>query len=276
MLSGVRYATIRVMSRHPAATATMDPSTPSRSATSGSTDPGAEVLFTAVSLGRASQAIVDQIRALLRDGRLAPGDRLPSERELCQQFGVSRVTVREALRILETGGLITIKVGARGGAFVTSPTSDQVGAGLADLMTLSPMTAVEVTEARLVFELGIVPLVVQRATDTDITSLRAMMDEHISLHRKGHYTEELSADFHIAVAQTTHNAAISMLVRSFHGPLLMSLREAKSVAATSRAGCNEHVAFIDAVEARDAAKAQEIMRTHLQRTSKRVSRAAAR
>src|SRR5215475_4193363 len=80
-------------------------------------------LFTTVSLGRASQAIVEQIRALLHDGRLAPGDRLPSERELCQQFGVSRVTVREALRILETSGLITIKVGARGGAFVASPTS---------------------------------------------------------------------------------------------------------------------------------------------------------
>jgi DNA-binding FadR family transcriptional regulator len=230
-------------------------------------------LFTAVSLGRASQAIVEQIRALLRDGRLAPGDRLPSERDLCRQFGVSRVTVREALRILETGGLITIKVGAHGGAFVTSPTSDQVGAGLADLMALSPMTAAEVTEARLVFELGIVPLVIERATDEDIAELRRMTDEHLRCTKAGKYTMEMSADFHTAVAACTHNAAVEMLVQSFHGPLLMSLLEAKTVAPLmGKAGVGEHIAFIDAIEARDEARAQDIMRTHLRRTANRVAR----
>lgn len=232
-----------------------------------------ESLFTAVSLGRASQAIVDQIRTLLHDGRLSPGDRLPSERELCQQFGVSRVTVREALRILETGGLITIKVGARGGAFVTSPTSDQVGAGLAELMTLSPLTATEVTEARLLFELGIVPLVVERARTADIDSLRAMTDRHLKALKDGNYTMEMSADFHTAVAACTHNGAIAMLVQSFHGPLLMSLLEAKTVAPLmGRAGVVEHVEYIDAIAARDVARAQQIMRTHLERTAKRVGK----
>ncbi|HWB35085.1 MAG TPA: FadR/GntR family transcriptional regulator [Rugosimonospora sp.] len=230
-------------------------------------------LFTAVSLGRASQAIVEQIRGLLREGRLSPGDRLPSERELCQQFGVSRVTVREALRILETGGLITIKVGARGGAFVTSPTSDQVGAGLADLMTLSPLTAAEVTEARLVFELGIVPLVVERATPADIAALRRMTDEHLREMKSGRYTMEMSADFHTAVAACTHNSAIRTLVQSFHGPLLMSLLEAKNVAPLmGRTGLAEHVAFVDAIAAKDVSKAREIMSTHLQRTARRVGK----
>lgn len=228
-------------------------------------------LFTAVSLNRASQAIVEQIKALLREGRLTPGDRLPSERDLCRQFGVSRVTVREALRILETSGLIAIKVGARGGAFVTSPSTDQVGAGLVDLMTLSPLTAEEVTEARLVFEIGIVPLVVQRATAADIARLRQMTNEHMKAMGAGEYTMEMSADFHTAVAGCTHNGAIEMLVQSFHGPLLMSLIEAKTVAPLmGRAGVTEHVGFIDAVEAKDVEKAQEIMRTHLERTAKRV------
>src|SRR5262245_53241973 len=96
-------------------------------------------MFKAVSLNRVSQAIVEQVKLLLRQGRLKPGDRLPSERELCERFGVSRVTVREALRVLEAGGLIDIRVGARGGAFVTSPTSQQIGEGLADLLNLSPL-----------------------------------------------------------------------------------------------------------------------------------------
>ena len=77
-------------------------------------------MFTAVSPNRMSEAIVDQIKTLIRTNRLRPGDRLPSERELCERMGVSRVTVREALRILEAGGLVEIRVGARGGAFVTT------------------------------------------------------------------------------------------------------------------------------------------------------------
>lgn len=242
-------------------------------AAGGSSDK--EGLFTAVSLGRASQAIVEQIRARVREGKLQPGDRLPSERELCQQFGVSRVTVREGLRILETGGLITIKVGARGGAFVTSPTSDQVADGLADLVSLSPIDASEVTEARLVFELGIVPLVVKRATKEDIERLRQMTDEHMRKLGDGKYTMEMSAEFHTAVAACTHNTAITMLVHSFHGPLLMSLMEAKAAAPVmGRTGCKEHAAFVEAIAAEDTERAQGIMRTHLRRTARRVAKAA--
>jgi GntR family transcriptional regulator, transcriptional repressor for pyruvate dehydrogenase complex len=93
-----------------------------------------------------SEAIVEQICTLIRNEQLRPGDRLPSER-----VRVSRVTVREALRVLEASGLIEIRVGARGGAFVTSPSSSRIGTGLADLISLSPLTATEVTQARQVF-----------------------------------------------------------------------------------------------------------------------------
>lgn len=228
-------------------------------------------MFKAVSLNRVSQAIVDQVKLLLRQGRLKPGDRLPSERELCERFGVSRVTVREALRVLEAGGLIDIRVGARGGAFVTSPTSQQIGEGLADLLNLSPLTATDVTEARQVFELGIVPLVVERATDEDIAALREMVRVHRQALDRGDYDMSMSADFHARVGACTHNPAIEMLVQSFHGPLLMSLLEAKVVAPLmGHRGTEEHAAFIDAIADRDAEKALSIMREHLQRTADRV------
>lgn len=229
-------------------------------------------MFKAVSLNRVSQAIVDQVKMLLRQGRLKPGDRLPSERELCERFGVSRVTVREALRVLEAGGLIDIRVGAHGGAFVTTPTSQQIGAGLADLLNLSPLTALEVTEARQVFELGIVPLVVERATDEDVAALRELLKEHRTALEAGEYTMSMSADFHTRVAAATHNPAIEMLVQSFHGPLLMSLLEAQVVAPLmGHRGTEEHAAFIDAIAARDTDRALGIMREHLQRTADRVS-----
>jgi GntR family transcriptional regulator, transcriptional repressor for pyruvate dehydrogenase complex len=233
-------------------------------------------LYTVVSSNRMSEAIVDQIRGLIRSERLRPGDRLPSERDLGERMRVSRVTVREALRVLEASGLIEIRVGARGGAFVTSPSSSKIGTGLADLISLSPLTAAEVTEARQVFELGIIPMVVERATDDDIAELRDMVAQHQVALKNGRYAMSMSAAFHVRVAACTHNAAIEMLVHSFHGPLLMSLREAQVAAPLmGHRGTNEHRDFVEAVAARDLERAEEIMRTHLGRTARRVARVRA-
>jgi GntR family transcriptional repressor for pyruvate dehydrogenase complex len=239
----------------------------------GSVRPGAEPeLFSRVSLSRVSQVIIDQIRELIHDGKLTPGDRLPSERELCTRFGVSRVTVREALRVLEAGGLVDIRVGAHGGTFVTTPSHARIGEGLADLLKLSPLTASEVTEARMVFELGIVPIVVARATEEDIAALREICDRQKAALKTDSYSITLSAEFHTRVAACTHNAAIETLVESFHGPLLMSLKEAKTRAPLmGRKGATEHAKFVDAVAAGDVAAATELMRAHLQRTADRVA-----
>ena len=233
-------------------------------------------LYRAVSSNRMSEAIVEQIRTLIRNRRLNPGDRLPSERDLGERMGVSRVTVREALRVLEASGLVEIRVGARGGAFVTVPSSTKLGNDLADLISLSPLTGTDVTEARQVFEAGIVPLVVARATDADVAELRAMVAEHQAALRAGTYGMPMSAAFHVRLAASTHNAAIEMLVRSFHGPLLMSLREAQVAAPLmGHRGTTEHRDLVEAIADRDADRATEIMRTHLSRTARRVARVQA-
>ncbi len=228
-------------------------------------------LFRPVNVGRVSQVIVDQVRLLLREGRLTPGDRLPSERELCERFGVSRVTVREALRVLEAGGLVDIRVGARGGAFVTTPDPTKLGEGLADLIHLSRLTAANVTEARTIVELGIVPLVVERATEEDLAELEELCRRAQAALEDDRYTMEMSADFHVRVAASTHNPGVEMLVRSFHGPLLMSLKEAKvAEPLMGHRGAEEHLAFVAAVRERDVDRATEIMRVHIGRTASRV------
>jgi DNA-binding FadR family transcriptional regulator len=227
-------------------------------------------MFSPVNVDRVSQVIVDQIKALIRDGRLLPGDRLPSERELCQRFGVSRVTVREALRVLEATGLLTIRVGAHGGAFLTSPTTERLSEGLADLISVSTLTAANVTEARIIVELGILPLAVERATDEDIAALFEMVDDAEQELEAGAYDVEMSAAFHIRVAQCTHNPAIAMLVQSFHGPLLMSLAEAHQSAPMNSRGIDEHRKLSQAIKDRDLAAAREIATTHLDRTARRI------
>src|SRR5580704_9659767 len=145
-------------------------------------------LFSRVSVGRISEIIVEQIRLLMRQGQLKPGDRLPPERDPCERFGVSRVTVREALRMLESKGLVEIRVGARGGAFVTIPTGEHVGDGLADMLSLSALTAADVTEVRLILEVGIAPLVCARATEEDLEALEEICERSREAVSAGTYT----------------------------------------------------------------------------------------
>src|SRR6202012_5729938 len=147
------------------------PGQPTQAGKKAAAPPAESELFNRVSLGRISEVIVEQIRLLMRQGQLKPGDRVPPERDLCERFGVSRVPVREALRMLGASGLVEIRVGARGGAFVTAPSSDRVGEGLTDLLSLSVITTTDITEIRMVLETGIVPLVCERATEEDLAGL---------------------------------------------------------------------------------------------------------
>ncbi|NMH96924.1 FadR/GntR family transcriptional regulator [Pseudonocardia acidicola] len=229
-------------------------------------------MFSKVNAGRVSNLIVEQIRFLIRDGQLKAGDRLPSERELGERFGVSRVTVREALKMLEANGLVTIKVGARGGAFVTAPTSERVGEGISDLLTFSVVEPADVTEARQVFELGIVPLVCRRADEQDITDLLEICDRaEAMLKADGEYPVSLSAEFHVRVARATHNPALELLARSFHGPMLRSLMRAQEGdPRVGIKGTQEHREFVEAVRMRDVAAATAVMTTHLARTAERL------
>jgi DNA-binding FadR family transcriptional regulator len=175
--------------------------------------------------------------------------------------------------MLESAGLVEIRVGARGGAFVTVPGSDRVGEGIADLLSLSVVSAADVTEVRQVLELGIVPLVCERATEDDLDDLDRICERSEAALRSGGYSLAMSAEFHARVAQATHNAAIAMLVESLRGPILMSLEQARQAAPEmGRLGAQEHRHFAAAVRRRAPEAASQIMGEHLRRTARRVGR----
>lgn len=223
-------------------------------------------VFRRISPGRISELIVDQMRQLILGGELSTGDRLPPERELAERFGVSRVTVRDALRTLEAQGLLEIRVGASGGAFVTAPSTVVVGEGIANMLLLSVLTPEEVAEARLVMELGTVALAVQRATDTDLDRLREICHRSEAAHASGEYDVELSSEFHATLAEAAHNGAINMIAESFRGPLRMAAARAREPAEQSHErSITEHGALVDAIAARDVVAARRIMTAHLAR-----------
>ena len=226
----------------------------------------ADDLFAPVAGGRISDAITHQIRTAILSRRLQPGDRLPNERELADRFGVSRVTVRDALRTLEAGGLLEIRVGASGGPFVTVPSTSFVGEGISHMLVLSDVDPEEIAEARVILELGTVGLVVERATETDIEDLRRLCAVGADALAAGDYDTQLSRDFHAALAVASHNRAIEMVTATFAGPLSMhAVREREPEQWSHEHTVAEHLELVEAIAARDGDRAREVMRAHLTR-----------
>lgn len=229
-------------------------------------------MFRPVSAGRVSAEIVEQIKSAIRAGQLGPGDRLPPERELTDLFGVSRVTVRDALRVLEATGLVEIRVGAGGGAFVTAPDGEEIGEGISNMLLMRSVSPEDVTETRLILEVGMLPLICERATEEDLARLDEICDRaEASLTGSDDYDVALSAEFHQELARAAHNGVIRLLIEPLHHPLESSLRRAKQRAPEmGKEGTVEHRKLVAAIRDGDAERAQDIMRQHLGRTAERV------
>jgi DNA-binding FadR family transcriptional regulator len=232
-------------------------------------------LFAPVAVARASSAIAEQIRNAIVTGRVKAGDRLSPERELAEQFGVSRVTVRDALRSLEAMGLIEVKVGARGGAFVTAPTGSKVAQTMSDMMLMSATTPEEIVEARLIVELGTVTLACARAADEDLKAMRELCERGREALAAGTYTRDLSWDFHACLAHATHNGAVDGLTQSFRSTLSMHPLRVREGARAYERTVDEHLKILEAVEQRDRATARRAMAEHLLRGTKLLERSDA-
>lgn len=230
-------------------------------------------LFRAVRIGRASGDIVQQIKAHIFEGRLAPGDRLPSEKELTEQFGVSRITVRDAMRVLESQGLVEIKVGAGGGAFVAVPSTDPINMVMTDLLRLHGVSIPELIEARLVIETSIVTFAAQRATPEDITAMREALAEAKRARANGdfHFTP-YSVNFHIALAKAARNRVLLFTVNSFRTPFYQTLDKLLPDDQMGERAIEDHQRILDAVERHDAAGACRIMQEHLSYFEKRAEK----
>lgn len=216
--------------------------------------------------GRMSAEIVGQFLPLIRNGRLQPGDRLPPERVLSETFGVGRATVRDALRVLEVMGLVEIRLGSTGGAFVTVPSTDLVGEGILNMMLVRRIDPAQIAETRALLELAILDLALTRITDEEISQLREECRHSRELVEAGTYDTDRFRAFHTSLACATHNDAVALMAESFTGPLsLGNLRASEEAGESARRTVEEHDALVEAVERRDAATARKVLRDHLLR-----------
>jgi DNA-binding FadR family transcriptional regulator len=230
-------------------------------------------LFRAVRVSRASQDIVQQIKAHIFAGKFVPGDRLPSEKELAEQFGVSRITVRDALRVLESQALITIRVGAGGGAFVASPDPESTNELLTDLLRLQRASIHELVEARLVIETSIVTFASERATPEDLETMQQAIDRARAGRTAGdpHFMPH-SVDFHVALAKAAKNPVLLFTVNSFRALFYEVLEKLIPDDQMAQRAITDHQKILDAVAAHDAERAAQLMRDHLAYFEKRARR----
>ena len=216
---------------------------------------------------KAYEQVADQLRDLIVSGQLVRGERLPNETVLAREFGVSRATVREALRLLTAQSLVRTAKGAGGGTYVTMPSVDHISEFLNSALNLlaaaEHVTLDELLEAREALEVPAARLAALRRTDETLGHLHAAIPpDPGDLGPTEQF--EYNADFHTSVIAATGNAFLMMAAQPLFTILQTQLARS-SLGARFHRGINEqHQKIVSAIGARDAKRAEREMRLHLE------------
>jgi GntR family transcriptional repressor for pyruvate dehydrogenase complex len=225
--------------------------------------PARQIGFTPAKAKRVFEDIVLQIRRELTNGNLRPGDKLPGERDLAQQFGASRTAVREAFRALENAGIIISHPGRDGGAFIKEADPQLLTRLLGDMISLGSISLESLTEVRVLFLKIVVELACQNAKAQDFAAMTTAVDliEKHTIATSPGPRQLAIGSFYDALTAATGNEVLVILVRSIteilRGVLLeVSPRPKVETVATFRR-------IIAALQARDCDKACKLMSDHL-------------
>lgn len=217
------------------------------------------------------QAVADQIKTLIMDRGLRPGDRLPGESEMIRALGHAKGTVREAFRILETQGLIVTRTGPGGGAFVNEVSGNRARALLANYFYFKDLGIRDIYRLRRLLEPEMVADLAGRLTEADYARLEAVMTgtepvPHTAEEERANHVASL--EFHMVLAEMAENPLLGFLVgflagllreltvyRRLYDPINPELREA---------GRHYQRRLLEALRAGDAAAARAIMAEHME------------
>jgi len=224
--------------------------------------------FTPIKTKRLYEEIVEQIKRLLTEGKLKPGDKLLAERDMAEQFQVSRASVREAIRTLEMLGIIDIRPGE--GTFIRDTETDDIIRPLAMFLAVERSSLLDMFEMRRIFETATAGMAAQRATEEELDQIEAMLEnmrERLNVQDPAR-GEEFDAAFHYAVAEATHNSLLTKLFKT----VSEEFAKANSVARrqlyqsgeeNAQKIIDQHTEILDAIRARSPEAASAAMLSHL-------------
>jgi GntR family transcriptional repressor for pyruvate dehydrogenase complex len=231
-------------------------------------------MLRAIKKTRIYEAVVEQIHDLIRQGKLRAGDQLPSERELAETFQVSRASVREAIRALETEGLVVTRTGM--GTFVADLPVESLVAPFARFLAGAKDALADVFEMRRLVEPQIAALAAERVAEPQVEEMRRILEDQRRDIQQGRTGVEADAAFHFAIGRATQNQALEKLVSFLMDALAHSREESLQNLDRRRASLASHREILAAIEARSPARAREAMLKHIEAVERSVLSARGR
>lgn len=218
--------------------------------------------------------VTDQVENLIVVGQLQPGDRLPPERELARQFGVSRTVVREAVRALAAKGLLEVRSGS--GTVVCSPTPQSVAQTMRLFLRVGQrdLDYRKILEVRRLLEVEIAGLAAQRRTGEDLETMEAILREAESGGDRDRFVRTDMA-FHSALARATYNELFSVLLDSVADVMITMRQMAFDIPDAFARALKYHRAIFEQVKGGDPEGARQAMREHLMESEDTIRRAIA-
>lgn len=218
--------------------------------------------------------VVEQLGSYILHANLQPGARLPAERDLMEMLGVSRSSLREALRMLEQSGLVTVRKGPNGGTFVADAVYEQATSALGLAFRRGRATMDELLETREVLEGQLARLAAERATSADLERIR----EPLELSEAHLDSEEIylkcNSEFHAAIAEASHNQVLLMLMRSILDLVDQSTASVPLSDESIRASVAGHRRIYEQIVAGHPHGAETASRQHIRNFRRRVEGAA--
>jgi GntR family transcriptional regulator, transcriptional repressor for pyruvate dehydrogenase complex len=221
---------------------------------------------------RLKDQIIDQLIAMISDGKFKPGDKLPSETALMEQFGVGRSSLREAIGALSLIGLLTVRPGH--GTHVAPSVGEPFSKPLRWGMFMSWREKLhEFIEARISIEQTLVGMAAERATEADIEEIR----RGLKLLKSPKLTKRkaIQADlvFHMSIANASHNSVLARFLEELRQPVKNWMEQKASLFGGYDQVYEQHEKILDSILARDPARAQKAIREHLEAVGERLTAA---
>ena len=214
---------------------------------------------------RVYESVAEQLRHAIFSGQIEPGHKLPPEREMASQFQTSRVALREALRALEQEGMISIKRGFGGGAFV----ADFDGAlraltgSLNNVVKLGQAKSGHLTEARTILEPEMARLATTRANDEDLKAIEEIVKLQEEELRSNTLTRKHDMNFHRLVANACHNPVLTIVVGAIDDSLRDPIARSKLTYDMRARVVGYHRNLFEAMRSRNPEQAYRIMKEHV-------------
>jgi len=228
-------------------------------------------MFNSIKHTKISEDIANQIKRLIVDGELKPGDQLPPERELIKQLGVSRPSLREALNALAAMGFLDVRQAKR--TFVKSVTSKLIEDPLSLLIKADDQKIFDLIEVRKAIETWAAYHAAQKASSEDIEQLGTIISEMKRAFEEGRSWEKQDADFHLAMAKATHNTIHMHIMSGIYDLLKESMARIFIDREKVKKLMNHHQQIFNAIKSRSPEKASQKTLDHLNYVESEVKKA---